>query len=159
MRGQQSFDIKSHFPVSLFLQQFKWKIVIPQEQKFARDVFSFFPIQFPFPVHWPQGYKQREISKAFGKTRCVCACLSVCVCVCVWGNIEMEANKIKTDLKGRSLVTFPFILKSQTCTCSGFVKFTVLGTVRPMKSCDEGIQWKHSRKNTNSLEGTKALLL
>lgn len=84
MRGQQSFDIKSHFPVSLFLQQFKWKIVIPQEQKFARDVFSFFPIQFPFPVHWPQGYKQREISKGFGK-QVVCVRVCLCVSVCVFG--------------------------------------------------------------------------
>ena len=61
----------------------------------------------------------------------------------------MEANKIKTDLKGRSLVTFPFILKGQTCTC--FVKSTVMSTVWPMKSCDEGIQREHSMKGQDCI--------
>lgn len=53
----------------------------PHNKTFAEDVFSFFPIQFSFPVHWPRGYKPSTISKALGKTE------AVCVRVCV-GEVE-----------------------------------------------------------------------
>ena len=69
---------------------------IPHNKKIAEDVFSFFPIQFSFPVHWPRGYTPSKISKALGKTEAVC----VCVCVCVLG--------IRRTVKSKQMKTVPF---------------------------------------------------
>lgn len=92
---------------------------IPHNKKIAEDVFSFFPIQFSFPVHWPQGYTPSKISKALGKTEAVC--------VCVLG--------IRRTVKSKQMKTVPFFFfgiclflpKAQTHTCSRFVNFPVIG--------------------------------
>ena len=70
----QSFYIKQYFLVNLFLKHLRWENYhTPCNKKFIEDVFSSFPIQFSFPVHWPQEYEPSKISKAPGKQKlCVC---------------------------------------------------------------------------------------
>lgn len=60
---------KATFPVKFFfLKRLRWENHhTPHNKKFIH-AFSSFPIQFSFPVHWPQEYESSKISKAPGKT-------------------------------------------------------------------------------------------